>query len=129
LKLERTLSDLVNQASGLTLREIEVVWKTAPHRPPMSAPTTVEIALQAVARLRKRADRLSAALWQAGWTSFAQRRAFLARAWAEPLSRLRNSNSRRRQSRHRRGPRGGGIKMHPGKCARPVLPFADQTKE
>jgi hypothetical protein len=115
LKLERTLSDLVNQASGLTLREIELVWKAAPPRMPMPAPTTVEIALQAVARLRKRADRLSAALWQAGWASFAKRRAFLAWARAEPSSRLRNFHPRRRQSRHRRGPHGGGIKMHPGK--------------
>jgi hypothetical protein len=31
LKFERTLSDLVNQAYGLTPAEIELVWETAPH--------------------------------------------------------------------------------------------------
>jgi hypothetical protein len=34
LKLERTLSDLVNQAYGLTLAEIDLTWKTAPHPHP-----------------------------------------------------------------------------------------------
>jgi hypothetical protein len=37
LKLERALSDLVNQAYGLTSAEIELVWKTAPPRMPMQS--------------------------------------------------------------------------------------------
>jgi hypothetical protein len=43
LKLERTLSDLVNQAYGLTLAEIELIGKTAPPRmaiPPPRMPGT-----------------------------------------------------------------------------------------
>jgi hypothetical protein len=32
LKLERTLSDLVNQAYALTPAEIDLMWKSAPHR-------------------------------------------------------------------------------------------------
>ena len=57
------------------------------------------------ARLRKRADRLRGALWQAGWGGFAWRRAFRAWVRAEPVSRLRTA----RQSRHRppTRPRGG----------------------
>src|ERR1017187_1039561 len=35
LTLERTLSDLVNQAYGLTPAEIELLWQTAPPRMPM----------------------------------------------------------------------------------------------
>ena len=35
LKLERTLSDLVNQAYVLTPAEIALVWKTAPLRMPI----------------------------------------------------------------------------------------------
>jgi hypothetical protein len=35
LKLERTLSDLVNQAYALTPAEIELVWQTAPPRIPI----------------------------------------------------------------------------------------------
>jgi hypothetical protein len=35
LKLERTLSDLVNQAYGLTPAEIDLMWKTAPPRMPI----------------------------------------------------------------------------------------------
>ena len=35
LKLERTLSDLVNQAYGLTPAEIDLIWKTAPPRMPI----------------------------------------------------------------------------------------------
>jgi len=35
LKLERTLSDLVNQAYGLTPAEIDMMWKTAPPRMPI----------------------------------------------------------------------------------------------
>ena len=40
LKLERTLSDLVNQAYGLTPAEIELMWQTAPPRMPMPPPAT-----------------------------------------------------------------------------------------
>jgi hypothetical protein len=35
LNLERTLSDLVNQAYALTPAEIELVWQTAPPRIPI----------------------------------------------------------------------------------------------
>ena len=35
LKLERTLSDLVNQAYALTPAEIDLMWKTAPSRMPI----------------------------------------------------------------------------------------------
>jgi hypothetical protein len=38
LKLERALSDLVNQAYGLTPEEIELMWKTAPPRMPIPPP-------------------------------------------------------------------------------------------
>jgi hypothetical protein len=38
LKLERTLSDLVNQAYGLTPAEIELMWQTAPPRMPIPPP-------------------------------------------------------------------------------------------
>jgi hypothetical protein len=38
LKLEHTLSDLVNQASGLTPAEIDLVWTTAPSRMPIAPP-------------------------------------------------------------------------------------------
>jgi hypothetical protein len=38
-KLERTLSDLVNQAYGLTPTEIELMWQTAPPRMPIPPPT------------------------------------------------------------------------------------------
>jgi hypothetical protein len=38
LKLERTLSDLVNQAYALTPAEIELLWKTAPPRMPIPPP-------------------------------------------------------------------------------------------
>ena len=37
LKLERTLSDLVNQAYALTPTEIELMWQTAPPRMPIPA--------------------------------------------------------------------------------------------
>ena len=40
LKLECELSDLVNQAYGLTPEEITLMWKTAPPRMPISAPKT-----------------------------------------------------------------------------------------
>jgi hypothetical protein len=40
LKLERTLSDLVNQAYTLTPAEIGVLWKTAPPRMPTPPPAT-----------------------------------------------------------------------------------------
>ena len=36
LNLERTLSDLVNQAYRLTAAEIDLMWKTAPPRRPIS---------------------------------------------------------------------------------------------
>ncbi len=39
LKLERALSDLVNQAYGLTPEEIDLMWKTAPPRMPISRPS------------------------------------------------------------------------------------------
>ena len=46
LKLERTLSDLVNQAYALTPAEIELRWKTAPLwmpiPPPGRFPTTAD---------------------------------------------------------------------------------------
>ena len=35
LTLERTLSDLVNQAYALTPAEIELMWQTAPPRMPI----------------------------------------------------------------------------------------------
>ena len=35
LKLERTLSDLVNQAYALTPAEIDLMWQTAPSRMPI----------------------------------------------------------------------------------------------
>ena len=38
--LERTLSDLVNQACALIAAEIDHMWKTAPHRRPIAAPAT-----------------------------------------------------------------------------------------
>jgi len=40
LNLERTLSDLVNQAYGLTPAEIELIWQTAPPRMPIPPPAT-----------------------------------------------------------------------------------------
>jgi hypothetical protein len=36
--LERTLSDLVNQAYALTPTEIELMWQTAPPRMPIPRP-------------------------------------------------------------------------------------------
>ena len=41
LTLERTLSDLVNQAYALTPAEIELMWQTAPPRMPIPAPTAL----------------------------------------------------------------------------------------
>ena len=38
--LERTLSDLVNQAYGLTPAEIELIRQTAPPRMPIPPPAT-----------------------------------------------------------------------------------------
>ena len=40
LKLERILSDLVNQAYALTPAEIALMWQTAPPRMPIPRPTT-----------------------------------------------------------------------------------------
>jgi hypothetical protein len=39
LTLERTLSDLVNQAYALTPAEITLMWQTAPPRMPIPPPT------------------------------------------------------------------------------------------
>ena len=36
--LERTLSDLVNQAYGLTPEEVQLMWATAPPRMPFAGP-------------------------------------------------------------------------------------------
>jgi hypothetical protein len=38
LKLERTLSDLADQAYALTPVEIELMWKTTPSRMPIAGP-------------------------------------------------------------------------------------------
>ncbi len=38
LTLEHRISDLVNQAYGLTPEEIDLMWKTAPPRMPFSRP-------------------------------------------------------------------------------------------
>ena len=38
LTLERTLSDLVNQAYALTPAEIDLMWQTAPPRMPIPPP-------------------------------------------------------------------------------------------
>ena len=43
LTLERTLSDLVNQAHALTPAEIELMWQTAPPRMPISRPNAIGI--------------------------------------------------------------------------------------
>ena len=40
LALERTLSDLVNQAYALTPTEIALMWQTAPPRMPIQAPAS-----------------------------------------------------------------------------------------
>jgi hypothetical protein len=40
LALERTLSDLVNQAYALTPVEIDRLWQTAPPRMPIPPPAT-----------------------------------------------------------------------------------------
>jgi hypothetical protein len=42
LKLERTLSDLVNQAYCLTPAEVELMWQTAPPRMPIPQPPTLK---------------------------------------------------------------------------------------
>ena len=42
LTLERTLSDLVNQAYALTPAEIDLMWKTAPPRMPISPLATLD---------------------------------------------------------------------------------------
>ncbi|MCY7321299.1 MAG: hypothetical protein LH660_05735, partial [Phormidesmis sp. CAN_BIN36] len=39
LAIEIQLSDLVNQAYGLTPEEIDLMWKTAPPRMPIPKPT------------------------------------------------------------------------------------------
>ena len=40
LQLERTVSDLVNQAYALTSAEIALMWQTAPPRMPIPPPAT-----------------------------------------------------------------------------------------
>ena len=40
LKLERTLSDLVNKTYGLTPAEITLMWQTAPPRMPIPPPAS-----------------------------------------------------------------------------------------
>ena len=40
LTLKRALSDLVNQAYGLTLAKVDLTWQTAPPRMPVPAPAT-----------------------------------------------------------------------------------------
>ena len=40
LTLERTLSDLVNQAYGLTPAEIDLMWQNAPPRMPIPRAAT-----------------------------------------------------------------------------------------
>jgi hypothetical protein len=40
MTLERSLSDLVNQAYALTPAEIDFMWKTAPRRMPIPPPAT-----------------------------------------------------------------------------------------
>jgi hypothetical protein len=42
LKLQRTLSGLVNQAYALTPAEIDLIWKTAPPRMPKPAARVIE---------------------------------------------------------------------------------------
>jgi hypothetical protein len=50
-KLERTFSDLVNQAYALTPAEIDLMWKTAPPRMPIPPPaTTPQAPVKEVAR-------------------------------------------------------------------------------
>jgi hypothetical protein len=39
MTLERTLSDLVNQAYALTPAEIDLLWQTAPPRMPVTRPS------------------------------------------------------------------------------------------
>jgi hypothetical protein len=41
LKLERTLSDLVNQAYALTPAEIDLMWQTTPPRMPIPPPAAL----------------------------------------------------------------------------------------
>lgn len=41
-RLERRLSDLVNAAYGLTPEEVDLMWRTAPPRMPLAAPTPSE---------------------------------------------------------------------------------------
>jgi hypothetical protein len=44
LTLERTLSDLVNQAYALTPAEIDLMWQTAPPRMPIPPPGRTRVA-------------------------------------------------------------------------------------
>jgi len=44
MELERTLSDLINQAYALTPAEIDLLWKTAPPRMPIPPPVRARVA-------------------------------------------------------------------------------------
>ena len=52
LNLERTLSDIISQAHGLTPAEIELVWQTAPPRMPIPPLASSPSPQNAVFRLR-----------------------------------------------------------------------------
>jgi hypothetical protein len=43
LKLETQLSNLVNQAYGLTPEEVALLWKTAPPRMPIAGPASARV--------------------------------------------------------------------------------------
>ena len=58
LTLERTLSDLVNQAYALTPAEIALMWQTAPPRMPIS-PTTMATQAPVKAMARPNPPRLA----------------------------------------------------------------------
>ena len=55
LTLERTLSDLVNQAYGLSPAEIALMWQAAPPRMPIPAPGLADVENKA-ARLAQRLE-------------------------------------------------------------------------
>jgi len=41
VRLERRLSDLVNEAFGLTPEEVALMWRTAPPRMPLAPPSPI----------------------------------------------------------------------------------------
>jgi hypothetical protein len=45
---ERALSDIVNRAYGLTEEDIALMWRTAPPRMPLAAPSNVSSAMQGI---------------------------------------------------------------------------------